>query len=125
MYRRIEFIQLSKANPKSIIPEHREDRWYKSGLMGFFILDGSDEQADLFDEMFNFIGELKGVGTGKNNRYYFTELGWEKIGRKVIEYAQKLKMQYRIIKIKENSVDVMATDNKYEVAVRPRKNRFR
>ena len=120
MYRRIEFINFFKGKPDHPVEECRKDEWIKSGIMGH---GGWDEDQDLFDKMMDcWASGLRGLGTGKNNRYYFTEKGWDQIGRKVVEYAQKLKLEYRIIKIKEKSVDVMAGD-KLEVAVRPRKKK--
>ena len=91
------------------------------------ILDGSQirgilglSPAEVCDAWFPY---LRGMGTGKNDRYFFTEKGWNKIGRKVVTALKRHGLPFRIISVKENSVDVMATDHEYEVAVRPRKKR--
>jgi hypothetical protein len=104
MYRRIEIIDewVYKKRFSSL----------KTGLCGGTTTDDVAEA---------WIGQLKGVGTGKNNRYYFTEKGWKEVGRYVVEKLQAAGQRYRIIKLKHNEVEVMATDRKFEVAVRPRK----
>ena len=56
----------------------------------------------------------------KNCYFYFTERGWEKIGRKIVQAAGQSGQDYRVIRIKENSVDVFWRDE-YQVAVRARK----
>jgi hypothetical protein len=58
-----------------------------------------------------------------NSRFYFTELGWKEVGRKVITACQQIGQEYKVIKVKENSVEVVWRDKHtgYEVAVQPRK----
>lgn len=55
-------------------------------------------------------------------RFYFTEAGWNKFGRKMIDVLQKQKVQYKVIAVKENSLDYVYRD-KYQVATRPRKKK--
>ena len=56
----------------------------------------------------------------KNCKFYFTELGWDKFGRRMIHGLLQSKCQFMVITIKENAMEVMYKD-KYQVAVRPRK----
>lgn len=60
----------------------------------------------------------------RNARFYFTERGWRDVGRKVIIAAQKSGQKYRIISVKENSVNVLWSDDN-EVAVQPKKRKTR
>lgn len=55
----------------------------------------------------------------KNCRFYFTELGWKKYGRPTVVECQRIGQRYRILTIKERSVDVMYRDE-FQVAVRPK-----
>lgn len=58
----------------------------------------------------------------KNVRFYFTEKGWNIYGRRTIKLCQRVGQQYRVIRIKEKSVDVVFRDE-FQVAVRPRKRK--
>ena len=87
---------------------------YKGGIM-------CSQTFEVFDSWADMKGP-KGDGIGKNCRYFFTEYGWKKMGRKVIEACQRTNQEYRIIKVKEKSVDVVYKDE-IQVAVRPRKRR--
>lgn len=58
----------------------------------------------------------------KNCRFYFTEDGWKRYGRATVTACQKTGQRYRVISIKERSIDIVYRDE-YQVAVRPRKNR--
>lgn len=60
----------------------------------------------------------------RNVRFYFTERGWRDVGRKVIIAAQKSGQKYRIISVKENSVNVLWSDD-IEVAAQPKKKKTR
>ena len=57
----------------------------------------------------------------KNCRFYFTEEGWRRYGRPTVAACQKAGQEYRVIRLKERSVDVMYRDE-CQVAVRPRKD---
>ena len=59
----------------------------------------------------------------KNCRFYFTEQGWEQIGRKVIDACIRSGQEYRVISVKEKSVDVFYRDE-LQVAVRHRKVKY-
>lgn len=110
MYRRIEIIHDETYK----IPGSRKVYHYrqKTGLMS--IADDSVVEA--------WIYKLTGPRAPRNSRFYFTELGWQEVGKKVIEQLQKVGQKYRVIKIKEKSVDVTAK-SPFEVAVRPRKKK--
>ena len=60
-------------------------------------------------------------GLPSNCRFYFTEKGWRKAGRKVIEAAQQTGLEYRVVAIKETDAQVVWRDKvrDYEVAVQP------
>ncbi len=58
----------------------------------------------------------------KNCRFYFTEKGWDVYGRAIVKVCQQVEQEYRVIRIKENSVDVFYEDE-IQVVVRPRKKR--
>jgi hypothetical protein len=53
-----------------------------------------------------------------NARFYFTEIGWDEIGREVIAACQREGQRYRVIAIKENAIDVVFQDE-YQVAGQP------
>lgn len=107
MYRRIEIIH--DENYKTPKGENYHYR-HKTGLMS--CVDNSVIQT--------WIHQLTGPRATRNARFYFTEQGWKEVGRKVIKQLQKVKQKYRVIKIKEKSVDVIAK-GPFEVAIRPRK----
>jgi hypothetical protein len=56
----------------------------------------------------------------KNCRFYFTERGWKVYGRAIVKACQKVGQEYRVICIKENSVDAFYKDE-IQVVVRPLK----
>lgn len=58
----------------------------------------------------------------KNCKFFFTERGWNEIGRNVVAACLSSGQRYRVISVKERSVDVIYGD-KYQVAVRPLKRR--
>jgi hypothetical protein len=58
----------------------------------------------------------------RNCRFYFTEVGWRKYGRSTITVCQQTNQEYRVLRIKEKSVDVVYRDE-YQVAVRAKKKR--
>lgn len=58
------------------------------------------------------------VGLPENTRFYFTETGWDEIGREVIAACQRNGQEYRVIARKENDLDVVYRDE-YQVAGQP------
>jgi hypothetical protein len=58
----------------------------------------------------------------KNCRFYFTEKGWDVYGRAIVKACQKVGQEYRVIRIKENSVEVFYEDE-IQVMVRPLRKR--
>lgn len=58
----------------------------------------------------------------KNVRFYFTELGWDMYGRKLLCLAVQDHFETKVKAIKEKSVDVFYRDT-WQVAVRPRKEK--
>lgn len=101
MYRRVEFIQTDADGVD-----------YKAGLIG----GGNNAVLAVW------MDRLRGRGTGKNNRYYFTELGWREIGRDIVSICHRDGIRIRVIRVKERSVDVMVGDE-LEVATRIRRKR--
>jgi hypothetical protein len=60
----------------------------------------------------------------RNCRFYFTELGWNKYGRPTVSLCKRHHQRFRIITVKERSVEVLYRDE-FQVAVRPRKPRHK
>ena len=58
----------------------------------------------------------------RNCRFYFTEEGWRRYGRATIAACQQSGQGYRVIRVKERSVDVVYRD-KVQVAARNRKRK--
>jgi len=56
----------------------------------------------------------------KNCRFFFTEKGWKCFGSNVINACKKTKILFKIIKVKEKSVDIFYKDE-WQVAIRHRK----
>jgi hypothetical protein len=125
MFRRIElFDEMSEEQYRRFIEATRQSiddpdypiekdypRFWKSGLMGF----GNPVVWDAWGKM-----NSPRRPVNKNARFYFTEEGWRRYGRRTIEACQQVGQRYRVIRIKENSVDVIYRDE-VQVAVRPKK----
>jgi hypothetical protein len=58
----------------------------------------------------------------KRTKFFFTEEGWRRYGRRTVAACLSAGQRYRVIGIKEKSVDVVYRDA-VQVAVRPRKAR--
>ncbi len=54
----------------------------------------------------------------KNCRFYFTEKGWDIYGRAIVKACQRVGQEYRVIRVKENAVDVVYKDE-IQAVVRP------
>ena len=110
MFRRIELIHEHRAKDGTI-------ETHKGGLMGL----SSEPVVDAWIE------KLRGPRTGVpwNARFYFTEKGWREVGRAVVRACGASGQAYRVIRIKENEVDVVWRDSHtgYEVAAQPKKAR--
>lgn len=63
------------------------------------------------------------IRTRKSIKFFFTELGWKRAGRLILKTIKQMKWDYRVLSIKEKSVDVVHRDELQE-AVRPRKNKY-
>ncbi len=63
----------------------------------------------------------------RNAKFYFTELGWREVGRRVIKAAQSEGARYRVVTVKEDTVSVVwrCRATGYEVAAQPKKRRER
>jgi hypothetical protein len=85
----------------------------KSGLCGF----GNSQVMAAWDHMPSPRRRIT-----RNCRFFFTEEGWRKYGRPTITVCQQTHQRYRVISIKEKSVDVLYRDD-VQVAVRPTKQR--
>lgn len=62
------------------------------------------------------------IPRNKNCRFFFTEKGWEECGSKACAKLREMKVEFRVITIKEKSVDVVWKAS-HEVAVRPRRKK--
>ena len=100
MYRRIELItKFGKCT-------------YKTGICGIMLFD------EIIDAWIDDLPAPK-KRLRKNCRFYFTELGWNIIGRNIIAACMKARQEYRVLCVKERSVEVFYKDD-LQVAVRPR-----
>jgi hypothetical protein len=109
MYRRIELIQ----EPLSLVnPDGEVVHWpaVKAGLMGPGLLEVMEAWADKLAAPKHRIPQ--------NARFYFTEKGWDEIGRYVVAAAQRTGQQYRILAIKEKNLNVIFRDE-FQVAGQP------
>lgn len=125
MFRRIELIdEMSAEHYRTFIEAMRQSindpdyniakeypRFWKSGLVGF----GNPVVWDAWEQM-----NSPRRPVNKNVRFYFTEEGWRRYGRKTIEVCQQVGQRYRVLSIKEKSVDVVYRDE-FQVAVRPKR----
>ena len=125
MFRRIELIdEMSEEPYRKFIEAMRQSiddpdyhierdypRFWKSGLTGF-------GNPVVWEAWVHMNSPRRPVN--RNARFYFTEEGWRRYGRKTIEVCQQVCQRYRVIRIKENSVDVVYRDE-VQVAVRPKK----
>jgi hypothetical protein len=125
MFRRIElFDEISEEHYRNFIEAARQSindpdypvekenpRFRKSGLAGF----GSPVVWNAWLQI-----NSPRCPVNKNVRFYFTEEGWRRYGRKTIEVCQQVGQRYRVLRIKENAVDVIYRDE-FQVAVRPRR----
>jgi hypothetical protein len=125
MFRRIELIdEVSAEHYRNFIEALRQriddphyniekeyPRFWKSGLMGF----GNPVVWDAWQQM-----NSPRRPVNRNARFYFTEEGWRRYGRETIEVCQQVGQRYRVLRIKENVVDVIYRDE-FQVAVRPRR----
>ena len=120
MFRRIELLhQLTPKEYRAFLKalgrgkdaiEPTQSRFWKSGLMGF----GYTGVAEAWVEI-----NAPRRAINKNCRFYFTEEGWKRYGRPTVGACQKTGQQYRVIRIKEKSVEVLYRD-KFQAAVRPK-----
>jgi hypothetical protein len=103
LFRRVELID----------PDHN----LKHGLCGL-------SQEQVIDA---WINKLRGPKRSipPNAKFYFTELGWKEVGRQVIAACQQVGQAYRVIKVKEKSVNIVWRDKHagLEVAVQPKKGK--
>ena len=127
MFRRIELIEhmsrreqlrmLRRLSGVADLPlrivEQITDRDWKQGLMG---LSRHETVVRAWIQM------PAPRRLSKNTRFYFTEEGWRRYGRKTVAACQTVGQRYRVIRIKERSVDVVFRDD-VQVAVRPKKPR--
>ena len=127
MFRRIELIEhMSRRDrlrmirrisgvadlPSSILDQITSVDW-KHGLMGLTRY-GTVVQA--------WVEMPAPRRLSKNTRFYFTEEGWRRYGRKTVAACLTVGQRYRVIRIKEKSVDVVYRDH-VQVAVRAKKLR--
>ena len=86
---------------------------WKQGLMGF------TRHADVARAWIEMPAPRR---LFKHTKFFFTEEGWRLFGRRTVAACQAVGQRYRVITIKEKSVDVVYRDA-VQVAVRPRKRR--
>lgn len=111
MYRRIEMI-FQQETRRSADDELQVSPALKAGLMAC----GNEQVIEAWFEKLNGPGRR---GIPRNAKFYFTEAGWREVGRHVARACLQTGQEYRIIKVKENAVNVVWQDE-YEVAAQPR-----
>lgn len=85
---------------------------WKHGLTG---IGGNGEVADAWIDMKGPRRRLF-----KNCRFYFTDEGWRRYGRPTVAACLRTGQRFRVIAIKEKSMDVVYRDE-IQVAVRPKR----
>lgn len=110
MYRRVEMI--------SHAPVDWDDRKVFDIKGGLCFIPVKEGVSEVWIEM-----RAPTKRIAKNCRFFFTEHGWDVYGRKIIQACQQLGQEYRVIRIKENSVDVFYKDE-IQVVVRPLRRRL-
>lgn len=107
MFRRIELIQ---DNYKGGIASPSES---ENDIQSFFLW---------FDLFLTWCDKIKGNAGSipKNSRFFFTEKGWEKVGRHIVVECKKRNIQFRILKFKESHVNIV-WKSELEVAVQYKK----
>ena len=123
MFRRIEFIkQLSATHydgllqtiaEKGAVLDDEVIRFWKTGIMS----PNPDVVIDAWSRM-----NMPRRALYKNCRFYFTEMGWKRFGRPTITACQQTGTPYRVITIKEKSVDIFYRDE-IQVAVRAKRKK--
>ena len=123
MFRRIELINgLSADDYDNMIQSLERNgetidkdltRYWKRGLTGY----GNETVVEAWVHM-----PSPKRSINWNCRFYFTEAGWRRFGRPTITACQQTNQEYRVLRIKEKSVDVVYRDE-YQVAVRPKRKR--
>lgn len=127
MFRRIELIYEMSASEQAAMaqwmqesnqPDSKEiKRFCKSGLTGEG--NGSNDFT-VWDSWSSMNSPRRTIN--KKCRFFFTEAGWNRYGRPTIPACQQKRQKYRVIAVKECTVDVIYRDE-VQVAVRPRKQR--
>jgi len=116
--RRIELIEPVQQFTTSNGSKHIEPA-FKHGLLG----SSPEAVADVWINKLRGPYKKSGGNIPRNAKFYFTELGWQEVGRKVVEACQRSRQDYRVVKVKEESVNVVWRNRHYgyEVAAQPRK----
>lgn len=106
MFRRIE-----------VLPPFPEGTWLEgwNKKTGINLLVG-----DMMREHGLAAPALEGLASQKSTPFFFTEKGWDRVGRRVLSYLLSIKCQVRIISIKEREREVFYRDP-LQVVLRPRK----
>lgn len=130
MFRRIELIGRYDPDRLEELAREMEEWWddthaaariratpldYKCGLTGSHLF-GPDGSAVLLQM------NAPRRTISKNCRFFFTEEGWRRYGRPAVEACGRMGLGYRVLAVKERSVEVVYRDE-VQVAVRPRKKR--
>jgi hypothetical protein len=120
VFRRIEFFHEGRDS------DDLELRTYVSGLM-FSEVESPGHHAEAEGVWATWQQALRGPDRTlpQNSRFYFTEKGWREGGRSVVAAAARAGYRYRVVGVKESSVDVVWRDKHtgYEVAAQPLKAR--
>jgi hypothetical protein len=110
MFRRIEMIYPRKISQRCD-GMLEIDEAFKAGLMAC----GDEKVIEAWFDKLNGPGR----SIPRNAKFYFTESGWQEVGRHVVTACQQAGQEYRVIKTKENEVNVVWRQM-YEVAAQPK-----
>jgi len=88
-------------------------RFWKSGLL-------SSQSDAVIEAWVSMPSPRRAIG--RNCRFYFTEEGWRRYGRATVAACRQTGQVYRVLAIKEKSVDVLYRDE-FQAAVRPKRKR--
>jgi len=111
MFRRIEMIYPQEITQRAD-GTLEIDQAFKAGLMAC----GDEQVIEAWFEKLNGPGRRI---IPRNAKFYFTEPGWQAVGRHVVTACQQVGQEYRVIKIKETEVNVVWRDE-YEAAAQPK-----
>ncbi len=96
---------------------------YNQWLFGLQRGGGSRVTAVFYAEEMDKLGLKAPKHVNPRARFYFTERGWEEIGKKLVEKANKEGFKVKVIKKKNPKRSDVAYSDPYQVALLPKSKR--